>query len=422
MSEFVLAGSAEKEKRIGVADRVARRLVLKKLDGIGVGDVRIVDGEGERRFGRVGTGPTARVTVHDPGFYRAAAFGGSVGAAEAYMDGMWDCDDLVGLLRVMLLNGELAKDGTVDQGWGRLTAPAYRLVHALHRNTFRGSRRNIAAHYDLGNAFFRLFLDENLMYSCAIFPREDASLEEASRYKVDRICRKLALTPEDHVLEIGTGWGGFAIHAAKEYGCRVTTATISQAQYELAKERVAQAGLADWVEVVLRDYRELEGKYDKLVSIEMIEAVGYAYYDTFFRQCSRLLKPEGLMMLQAITMSDWAYEGAKRSVDFIKRYVFPGSCIPSVTAIASSTARETDLRTVHLEDIGSHYVPTLKAWRERFLTNVNKVRAMGYGDRFVRMWTYYLCYCEAGFRERYISDVQMLMAKPLNRRGAIVAG
>ena len=417
--EAAVAGEgAQAGRDPGILERTARRLLLGKLETVRTGTVRIVDGPEARAFGQPEAGLSATLTVRNPRFYRSAAFGGSVGAAESYMAGDWDCDDLVALCRIMVINGELARAQTVDSGWGRVTEPARRLFHALNKNTFQGSRENIAAHYDLGNDFFRLFLDENLMYSCAIYPREDATLEEASDHKVDRICRKLDLGPNDHLLEIGTGWGGFALHAARTTGCRITTTTISREQYDLARDRIAEAGLTGRVEVLLEDYRELRGQYDKLVSIEMIEAVGHHYFDTYFRRCGELLKPNGLFLLQAITISDWAYERARRTVDFIKRYIFPGSCIPSVAAMCDSVSRATDMRLVDLEDIGPHYARTLAAWRDRFEANLDRIRAMGFPESFIRMWVYYLCYCEGGFEERYISDVHMLLAKPMNRRRA----
>jgi cyclopropane-fatty-acyl-phospholipid synthase len=285
----------------------------------------------------------------------------------------------------------------------------------MNRNNRTGSRRNIAAHYDLGNEFFRLMLDETLMYSSAVFERPDMTLAEAQRARLDRICRKLALGPRDHVLEIGTGWGGFALHAATHYGCRVTTTTISREQYALAQERIAQAGLSDRVTVLLEDYRDLRGEYDKLVSIEMIEAVGHEYYETFFTRCSALLKPDGLMLLQAITIADQRYEAARKSVDFIQRYIFPGSCIPSVSVMAQAVARATDMRLMHLEDIGPHYATTLRHWRERLYANADALRQLDLPEEFLHMWEFYLCYCEGGFAERALGDVQLLLAKPQNR-------
>lgn len=283
------------------------------------------------------------------------------------------------------------------------------------------SRANIAAHYDLGNAMFETFLDPTMMYSSAVFPRPEASLEEASRHKLDRICQQLELKPSDHLLEIGTGWGGMAIHAAKHYGCRVTTTTISKEQFEYAQARVAAEGLQDRVILLLEDYRDLTGEYDKLVSIEMIEAVGHTYYDSYFRQCARLLKPQGLMLLQAITMADQRYELARKRVDFIQKYIFPGGALPSVTAILDKLTGKTDLRLINLDDITPHYAETLKRWRQNFLAARARLHELGYDEAFVRLWDFYFCYCEDGFRERAIGTVHMLLAKPGYRQPDPVA-
>jgi len=397
-------------------DAWAKKLVLAKLMRFEKGQLTILDGGDTYICGNEKEGLQAQVRILDPRFYRYMALGGSLGASEAYMDGLWETDDLTALCRIVVQNGE-TRD-RMERSWAQLAKPTHHLFHALHRNTTRNSRRNIAAHYDLGNDFFRLFLDDNLMYSSAIFPTPTSSLEEASYHKIERICQKLELSPDDHLLEIGTGWGGFALHAASIYGCRVTTTTISEEQHKLASQRIRDAGLSERVEVLLTDYRELEGQYDKIVSIEMIEAVGHHYYDAYFSQCSRLLKPDGLMLLQAITIGDWFFAAHTRTVDFIKRYIFPGSCIPSVTAIAQSLATVSDLRIVDLRDIGPHYARTLRIWRERFSAQIDTVRAQGFGEEFIRMWEFYFSYCEAGFTERYIADAQILLAKPQNRRHA----
>jgi len=289
-------------------------------------------------------------------------------------------------------------------------------VHAFRRNSRAGARRNIAAHYDLGNDFFRLFLDETMMYSAATFEHPRQSLYDAQVARLDLICQKLELKPTDHLLEIGSGWGGLALHAAQRFGCRVTTTTISREQWRLTRDRVAAAILGDRVDVLCMDYRDLTGTYDKIVSIEMIEAIGHQYYDTYFAKCSELLAPHGAMLLQAITIADQRYERARRSVDFIQRYIFPGSCIPSVAALSSSIARASDLRLFHLDDIGPHYATTLAHWRQNLRANLARVRSLGYGEEFIRMWEYYFCYCEGGFMERVIGDVQMLLVKPGNRR------
>jgi cyclopropane-fatty-acyl-phospholipid synthase len=402
--------------KVRARDRWARDLVTGRLRALNWGSVTIVENGRSESFGTCGdsTTPTVTVTVNDPHFYAALAFGGNIGAAEAYMRGLWTCDDLPGLIRIMVRNATVMF--RLDSGWARLTRPARRLYHWLRRNTKSGSRWNIAAHYDLGNDFYALFLDNTMTYSSGVFETPESTLAEASVEKYDRLCRKLDLRPSDHVIEVGGGWGGFAIHAATRYGCQVTSTTISQQQYEWATRRVEKMGLADRVRIVLDDYRDLEGTYDKLVSIEMIEAVGHQYLGQFLQCCSRLLKPDGLMALQAITIADQHYRQHVRTVDFIKRYIFPGSCLVSVTALCGAATRDTDLRAVHLEDITPHYAETLRRWRRAFFEHLDEARALGFDDPFVRMWDFYLGYCEGAFAERYIGDVQMVLAKPLWRR------
>jgi cyclopropane-fatty-acyl-phospholipid synthase len=325
------------------------------------------------------------------------------------MLGPWSAADLTGVMRLLLRNRE-ALDA-MEGGLSRLSAPLRLAAHWLHRETRAGSRRNIAAHYDLGNEFFRLFLDETMMYSCAIFEHPAMTLAEASRAKLEAVCRKLALAPNDHVLEIGTGWGGFALHAAGRYGCRVTTTTISPSQFELARERVRAAGLEDRVTVLLEDYRDLAGRYDNLVSIEMIEAIGHQQFEEFFRRSAARLAPGGRMLLQSIVIDDRHYARARDEVDFIKRYIFPGCCIPSLGALSQAMAAASDLRIEDVEDIGPHYATTLARWRDNFHARLAEVRALGYPEEFVRMWEFYLCYCEAGFAERALGDVQLLLRR-----------
>ena len=425
MSESILppdapSSSASDPTRPGWVDRFARRLLLERLARIQHGKLTLVDGEAECNFGDTAGFPVqATIRVQHPGFYRGAVFGGTVGAGEAYMADFWTADDLTALIRILVRNRAVLE--AVDSALTRLaTWPVHRLFHALHRNTLRGSRVNISAHYDLGNDFYRLFLDDTLTYSCGIFDKPDCSLREASVAKYDRLCRKLGLRPEHHVLEIGTGWGGFALHAASNYGCRITTTTLSNEQHKLAAERIKDAGLSDRVELLRADYRDLTGTFDRVVSIEMIEAVGHRYLPTFFRCCAERLKPEGMMALQAITILDQVFYSHVREVDFIKRYIFPGSCIPSVEAMLRATTRATDLKLFHLEDITPHYATTLRLWRERFFARLDEVRAQGFNDAFIRMWDFYLSYCEAGFAERYIGDVQMVFTKPLCRAAPIV--
>jgi len=402
--------------RPGTLDALGKRALFAKLQGLSHGCLVLVDGKERHRFGK----PNAAlpepliVHVHDARMYGDVVFGGSVGAGEAYMRGYWTSAQLVDVVRLFVLNMD-ALDG-LENGFARIASPLRKAVHALRRNSRAGSRRNIAAHYDLGNDFFRLFLDETMMYSAATFEHPTQSLHEAQLARLDRICRKLELSPTDHLLEIGTGWGGLALYAAKNFGCRVTTTTISREQYTFACERVKEAGLEDRIEVLCEDYRDLQGQYDKLVSIEMIEAIGHQYYDTYFARCADLLAPEGAMLLQAITIADQRYERARRSVDFIQQYIFPGSCIPSVAALTGSIARASDLRVFDMDDIGPHYATTLAHWRENFRANLPRIRGLGYDENFVRMWEYYLCYCEGGFAERVLGDVQMLLVKPGNRR------
>ena len=394
----------------GTFDRFLRQRLLQRLAGFGHGHLLVRDALGSMEFGRAGDGPAVTLEVMDPGFYRALAGNGSVGAGEAYMDGLWRCSDLVGLVQLLVRNRDLL-DG-METGLARLGGVAMQALHALRRNTRSGSRRNIAAHYDMGNDFFRLFLSEDLMYSSAYWAGAEDTLDAASTRKLDVICRKLALGPGDHVLEIGTGWGGFALHAAQHYGCRVTTTTISREQHDLAAARIQAAGLGERVTLLQSDYRNLDGQYDKLVSIEMIEAVGADFQDSYFAQIGRLLKPDGLALVQAITIEDHRYEQALQSVDFIKRHVFPGCFIPSVSAMLASKTRSSDLALVGLEDFGLSYARTLQAWRERFLAQLAAVRAQGFDERFIRMWEFYLAYCEGGFRERSIGVSHLLMAKP----------
>jgi cyclopropane-fatty-acyl-phospholipid synthase len=403
----------------GATDRFLRTRLLAQLAGLRHGRIRIEDAAGQVALGEpahVDVDLEVRVRVRDPGFYRAVAAGGSVGAGEAYMQRMWDCDDLVALVRLLVRNRDLL-DG-MERGPARLAGWLLRAWHARNRNTRGGSRRNIAAHYDLGNDFFALFLSPDLMYSSAIWAGEDDSLEAASTRKLDRICRKLGLAPGMRVVEIGTGWGGFAVHAAREYGCHVTTTTISREQHEEAARRVQAAGLGERVTLLLRDYRDLEGRYERLVSIEMVEAIGAQYLETYFGRIGALLEPDGLALLQAITIEDHRYERALAQVDFIKRHVFPGSFIPSIAAMLAAKTRAGDLALLQQEDFGLSYARTLQVWRERFLARLPEVRAQGYDERFIRMWEFYLAYCEGGFRERAIGVSQLLLARPGHRAPA----
>ena len=329
----------------------------------------------------------------------------------AYTDGLWDTPDLTAVIRVAARNIQ-----GIDEVRRRISfvrEPFQRARAAFMRNTPQRSRKDIAAHYDLGNELFELMLDPTLMYSCGVFEHRDATLEEASLAKLELVCEKLDLGPRDHVVEIGTGWGGFAVFAATTRGCRVTTTTISQEQHDVAAERVKEAGVEHLVDLRLDDYRDLRGTYDKLVSLEMIEAVGWQDFGTFFERCSELLAPNGTMLLQAITMDDRAYTVEKASKSFIRTYVFPGGCLPSLEVISKCVAKRTDLRTVHLEDLTPHYAETLRRWRTNFEAATEQLEALGYDERFRRLWRMYLSYCEAGFAERRIGLVQTVLAKPL---------
>lgn len=371
----------------------------------------------ERWSGRVsdvGQGPVAAtIHVESPAFYQALALGGSIGAAESYAAGDWNSPDLAALVGLLVRNRPVLEQ--LEGGLSRVTEPLHRLTHALRPNTRKGARKNIAAHYDVGNDFFELWLDETLTYSSGVFETPDATLSEASTAKLDRLCRKLELRPGDRLLEIGTGWGSMALHAAGRYGARVTTTTISEEQHERAVERVERAGLSDRVTVLKQDYRDLRGTWDKLVSVEMIEAVGAPHLDTYLSTCARLVRPDGQFALQAITIADQQFEAARDSVDFIKRYIFPGSFIPSTTAILQSATAHTDLRLVHLEDFGPHYARTLELWRRNLRATWEDARALGYDETFLRLWEFYLAYCEGGFTERFLGVNQMLFRRPDNR-------
>lgn len=399
-------------------ESLGRRLVHATLDRLTLGRVSLLDPRNPHLSPpALQPEPTPPVSVHvrDPRFYAAAAFGGSLGIAEAYIDGLWDTDDLPRLIETLTRN--LAALRSLESPLARLAAPLSRAAYWLERNTRPGSRRNIRAHYDLGNDFFSLFLDPTMSYSSAIFENGATTLEQAQLEKIDRACRKLDLRPTDHLLEIGTGWGALAIHAATRYGCRVTTTTISNEQYRFAQHRVRQAALSDRVTVLSQDYRDLAhtGPYDKLVSIEMIEAVGRENLATFFETCSRCLKPDGAALIQSIVIRDQFFLHAARRRDFLKKYIFPGSCLPGLAAMLHAVSARTDLRTWHLEDIGPHYATTLRLWRDAFLRRLDDVRRLGFDDRFIRMWDYYLAYCEGAFRARHVGDIQWLLTKPLCR-------
>ncbi len=399
-----------KQEALTVAQATCRNGFIKLLNRLEDAYLVVTDPLGTMTFGDPDSDLHSSLQVIDAATYTDLVTGGPVGGAEAYIQGKWVTSDLTSLLRLFVRNRAIML--TLDGGVTNLLKPARRLLHWTRRNTVKASKKNIRAHYDLGEDMFKTFLDPTMTYSSTIYESKDSTLEESAVYKLDLICRKLELTPEDHVVEIGTGWGGFALHAAKNYGCKVTTTTISPNQYEVAGRRIREEGLEDKITLLDQDYRLLQGRFDKLVSVEMIEAVGLDYLDTFFKQCSDLLKPEGRMLLQAITIADRHHERAARTVDFIQKYIFPGGALPSMGAIMKSISSETDLQITGLHDIGLHYARTLRDWRGRFFDELPEIRRLGYPDEFIRMWDYYLCYCESGFLERSISTLQLVFDKP----------
>jgi cyclopropane-fatty-acyl-phospholipid synthase len=392
--------------------RIAKNILMRMAPMVENGRIVLIERDGHTYvFGNESNDfPDVTLYVSDAAFYSSFIYGGDIGAVESYMRKEWDCDDLYRLLRIISRNSSLYEQ--TGKGWSWVTRPLYLLYGIMHRNTPNGSKKNIFSHYDLGNDFFSVFLDNTLCYSCGIFISENDTLEEASIEKMDRLCRLLDLNPNDRLLEIGTGWGGFALHAAQKYGCSVITTTISKAQYELANKRVLDSGLSDKIKVLLQDYRDLTGRYDKIVSIEMIEAVGHQFLPVYFRKCASLLTDSGRMALQAITIRDHEYENYKNGMDFIKRYIFPGGCLPSLTILCETLTKHTDLRITHVEDIGSHYVRTLLEWHNRFKEGLTRIQSMGYEDVIIRLWEFYFLSCAAAFAEGKISDIQILLSKP----------
>ena len=391
---------------------VARELFLRLLRKIKVGTLTVHDGDQVFQFGNDTRpeSPHADVTIHHHRTYRRVLTGGTIASGEAFIDGDWSSENPTEVTRLFSANMETMESMYDSQHWWMKLA--LKVAHFANRNTLSGSKKNISAHYDLGNEFFQLFLDPIMMYSSAVFPTAEANLAVAAEHKLELICKQLELQESDHLIEIGTGWGGMAIYAAQHYGCRVTTTTISKEQYDYASKAVAQAGLEDRITLLCDDYRDLTGQFDKLVSIEMIEAVGHEFYESYFSTCSRLLKNNGKMVIQAITIPDQRYDHARQSVDFIKRYIFPGGCLPSIGVITDNLARHTDLHIVSMNDITQDYARTLEAWHHVFLEQLDKVMDMGFDERFIRMWRFYLSYCEGGFRERIIGTFQISMAKP----------
>ncbi|WP_286911891.1 MULTISPECIES: SAM-dependent methyltransferase [unclassified Pseudomonas] len=396
---------------------LARHAVLAQLRRLRHGHLRLISQGQQWTFGDVASPLYAEVEILDNAAWGLVAGNGSIGAGEGYIHGYWRSPDLAAVTRLFVANLEVLD--AMEGGLARLARPPLRLLHRLNRNSRHGARRNILAHYDLGNALFERLLDPSMMYSAARFDSPGQTLEQAQRRKLERICQHLELKPDEHLLEIGSGWGSLAIHAALEYGCRVTTTTLSAAQHTYTLQRVKALGLEQRVTVLLEDYRDLRGRFDKLVSIEMIEAVGHRYLPAFFRQCAALLKDDGLMLLQAITIRDQRYAQARRSVDFIQRYIFPGGALPSLSVLLDTASRQTALNLVHLEDFGQDYSRTLRHWRDNLRLARSELTALGYDETFQRLWEFYLCYCQGGFEERTIGVAQMLWAAPLARRAPL---
>ncbi|SNR79522.1 cyclopropane-fatty-acyl-phospholipid synthase [Pseudomonas segetis] len=394
----------------GLGAGLLRRGVLRQLKGLRHGSLTVIEGGQRFEFGDPHASIHAEIKVNDSAVWAMVAKNGSIGAGEAYIHGHWSSPDLTAVVRVFVTN--LDTLDAMETGLARLGRPFVLGLHWLNSNTRKGSRKNIAAHYDIGNELFEEFLDPSMMYSAAQFLSAEDSLHQAQLNKLERICQKLDLQAQDHLLEIGTGWGSMAIYAALNYGCKVTTTTLSKEQFDYTQRRIKEQGLEDRVTLLLKDYRDLEGSYDKLVSIEMIEAVGHRFLSSYFQTCANLLKPDGLMLLQAITIRDQRYEQARNSVDFIQRYIFPGGALPSITKMLDIITDKTDMNLHHMEDFGQHYARTLRLWHENLHQARHNLEKLGYDEYFYRMWEFYLCYCEGGFIERTIGTAQLLLAKP----------
>lgn len=397
-------------------DSLARKLLLGVLPGLAEGHLCLIDGEKSYEFGHKSSDLHATIVVLNPRFYRQVLLSGSIGAGEAFIQAHWSSPDLTKVVQLFARNLPLLDKLEQKLSW--VTAPFSRLSHLFNRNTEAGSKRNILAHYDLGNKMYEQFLDKEMLYSSALYPHSGASLDEAQQHKLKTICERLDLTPGQSLLEVGTGWGALAIYAAKHYGVKVTTTTISDAQYEYAKKRVEQEGLQDSVTLLKDDYRILSGEYDRVVSIEMIEAVGHEYLPGFFKKLQSVLKPNGRLLIQAITIADQRYDSYRKGADFIQRYIFPGGCLPSVTRMTNELTKHTDFVTWSIDDMGLDYAKTLKDWHDNFDAALPQIKRLGYGDDFIRMWKFYLSYCEGGFLERTTSTVHLVAVRPQYRVAA----
>ena len=394
-----------------ISNSLCKNIFFNQLKKIKYGSIIIID-EKKYVFGK-SQKLSSTIFVRDNNFYFDIITGGSIGAAESYIQNMWETDDLTKVIQIMALNSNLTDN--IERSFNLVIRPILRFFHYLKRNNKKNSVTNISKHYDLSNNFFSEFLDPSMMYSSAIYDHRHKSLNAASINKNKIICQKLNLKKTDHLIEIGSGWGGFSIYAATHYGCQVTTTTISKQQYLYTKNRVNKLKLSKKIKVIFKDYRDLKGNFDKAVSIEMIEAVGHRYYDEYFNKINSLLKEDGMALIQAITIRDQKYYNALKSVDFIQKYIFPGSCIPSLNILQNSITNSSNMIIKDIEDIGDHYATTLMHWRENFIKNLTNIEKLGFDKEFNRMWLYYFCYCEGGFREKVINDLHILLTKPMNR-------
>jgi cyclopropane-fatty-acyl-phospholipid synthase len=405
------------DTELSTFQKSARNFIFKSLAKLNHGQLTVVERFSQHadssvhQFGSADSHLSATVEVLHPEFYIRMLRGGSIGAAEAYMDGWWESTNLTGVMQLMAQN--LNSLDRMTRSKSKFKQMVYKAGHWLNRNTQVNAKKNIVAHYDLGNELYTRFLDNNMLYSAAIYQSADDTLESAQINKMERLCQQLKLEKSDSVIEIGTGWGGMAIYMAKQYGCHVTTTTISDEQYAYAQEKVSEAGLEDKITLLKKDYRDLEGSFDKLVSIEMIEAVGKEFLPSYIQKCNSLVKPGGLLAIQAITIADQRFDSYSKSVDFIQKYIFPGGFLPSITDLLSKATKYSDLVLHDLHDIGLDYAQTLRDWRYRFNLSEVELSKLGYDERFMRMWRYYLCYCEGGFLAKSISTVHLTFRKSL---------
>ena len=395
-----------------IANSICKDILLNQLKKIKYGSIVIHDGNKKYVFG-IDKNISSNIFVRNSAFYFDVLTSGSIGAADSFILNDWETDNLTNVIRIMAINSELLE--SIESSFNLLIRPTLRFIHYLRSNNKKNSLQNISKHYDLSNNFFGTFLDPTMMYSSAIYEGKEDSLNTASINKLRIICQKLNLKKTDHVIEIGSGWGGFAIYAATHYGCKVTTTTISRQQFIYAKNKINKLKLNKKIKIIFKDYRDLKGTFDKLVSIEMIEAVGHKYYNEYFTKVSSLLKDDGMALIQAITIRDQKYYAALKSVDFIQKYIFPGSCIPSLNILQNSIANSSNMIVKDIEDIGSHYAKTLAHWRENFIKNLEYIETLGFDKKFIRMWLYYFAYCEGGFKEKVINNAHILLAKPMNR-------